>query len=328
MLKTPNILIVEDSPKDAELMVYELRRTGFAFEWQRVQTEGDFIAHLDPAPDVILSDYSMPGFNGLQAVELLRKRGLDIPFILISGTVGEDVAVEAMKRGATDYLLKDRLTRLRSAIERALEQTRFQNERRRVGEALRESERLLRLVIDLVPHFIFAKDAQSRHLFANRACAEASGLVPEQMVGRSDLDLVADRAQAEAFMRDDREVIASGKARFIPEERFTDRTGQMRILQTVKIPFIAPHTGERAVLGVAVDITERKQAEEALSQRAAELERFHRLSVGRELQMIELKKEINELSRQAGRPPPYDLSFLEASRSSGSSRVDPPAPQP
>ena len=80
-------------------------------------------------------------------------------------------------------------------------------ERKRAEEALRESEHLLRLVIDLVPHFIFAKDAEGRHLFANRACAEANGLTPEQMVGRSDLDLAVDPAQAEAFMRDDREVI-------------------------------------------------------------------------------------------------------------------------
>ena len=145
-------------------------------------------------------------------------------------------------------------------------------ERKRAEEALRESEHLLRVVINLVPHFIFAKDAEGRHLFANRACAEANGLTPEQMVGRSDLDLAVDPAQAEAFMRDDREVIASGRPKSIPEEPLTDATGRTRFLQTIKFPFVAPGTGEPALLGVAVDITERKQAAEEIRQLNAELE--------------------------------------------------------
>src|SRR5438045_9071551 len=107
-----NILIVEDTPNDAELVLGELRRAGFDPKWKRVETEPDFLAEIKKSPDIILSDYSMPHFSGLRAVKLLRESGSDIPFILISGTVGEDAAVEAMKMGVTDYLLKDRLVRL------------------------------------------------------------------------------------------------------------------------------------------------------------------------------------------------------------------------
>ena len=139
-------------------------------------------------------------------------------------------------------------------------------ERRRAEEALRESEQLLRAVIDLVPHFIFAKDRQSRHLFVNRACAAASGMTPEQMVGRCDLDFVPDRAQAERFMQDDREVIDSGKPKFITEERLTNLAGQTRIFQTIKTPFAVPGADGPALVGVAVDITDLKQTETALRE--------------------------------------------------------------
>ena len=137
-------------------------------------------------------------------------------------------------------------------------------ERKRAEQALREKDELLRRVIDLVPHFIFAKDRHGRFLFANRAAAEAAGLPPDDLVGRSDLDLQRDPAEAAAFVQDDQEVIRSGAAKFIPEERLTDAAGRVRIHQTVKVPFQVPGTGEPALLGVAVDITERQRAEEAL----------------------------------------------------------------
>lgn len=144
-MTTPlNVLLVEDSPNDAELLIAELKRSGFEPRWHRVETERDFLAGLKNSPDIIISDYSMPVFSGLKAVELLNRQGLNIPFILISGTVGEDVAVEAMRHGATDYLLKDRMARLGHAVERALDQQRLRAERRRTEESLK----LFRTLID------------------------------------------------------------------------------------------------------------------------------------------------------------------------------------
>ena len=146
--------------------------------------------------------------------------------------------------------------------------TRDITERKQAQRSLLESERLLHTVIDLVPHSIFAKDRQSRHLFVNRACALANGLTQEQMVGLCDLDFVTDRTQAEAFMRDDQEVIDSGRPKSIPEERLTTAAGQVRILQTIKLPFTLPG-GRPALVGVAVDITELKQAEARTAALAA-----------------------------------------------------------
>jgi DNA-binding NtrC family response regulator len=136
MALTLNILLVEDSPEDAELLVAELRRGGFEPQWKRVETEADYRAGLEDAPDLIIADYTLPQFGGLRAVDLLQERGLDIPFILVSGTVGEEKAVEAMKHGATDYLLKDRIERLGNAVESALEQKRLRDERGRMQKQL------------------------------------------------------------------------------------------------------------------------------------------------------------------------------------------------
>jgi PAS domain S-box-containing protein len=159
MNKAINVLLLEDRESDAEMMIRELQRAGFLPKWKRVQTEPDFVAEIKNLPDIILSDYSMPQFSGLRAAELLQKAGLHIPFILISGTVGEDVAVEAMQHGATDYLLKDRLGRLGIAVERALEQTRLRNERDQAEEALFKAGALQRAIFNSVNFSSIATDA-------------------------------------------------------------------------------------------------------------------------------------------------------------------------
>ncbi len=141
-------LVVDDSPVDAELVVREMERQGFALEWRRVASAEALTAALaGESWDVVLCDYAMPGFGGLEALALVRDSGLDLPFLLISGTVGEDVAVEAMRAGAHDYLLKDRLTRLGAAVERELHEAEERRERRRAQDAERaaqaETRRLL-----------------------------------------------------------------------------------------------------------------------------------------------------------------------------------------
>jgi diguanylate cyclase (GGDEF)-like protein len=130
------VLILEDREQDAELMVHELRRAGFDPQWQRVDTEGDFLAHLNQELDVVLADYSLPQFDAQRALEHLQKRGLDVPFIIVSGCIGEERAVECMKYGATDYLLKDRLTRLGQAVRKAVDEKCIRDDRHRVEEQL------------------------------------------------------------------------------------------------------------------------------------------------------------------------------------------------
>jgi two-component system, cell cycle sensor histidine kinase and response regulator CckA len=137
------ILVLEDNPNDAELMVHELRQLGFEFEWERVDTEAEYLARLSPKLDLILSDYELPTFNGHRALELLKERQeLDIPFIIISGTIGEETAVAAIKLGAADYLIKDRIARLGPAVRRALQEVEERQERRRLQAQFIEAQKM------------------------------------------------------------------------------------------------------------------------------------------------------------------------------------------
>jgi len=141
------LLLLEDSQSDAALILHVLRRAGFAVDWRRVETEAEYLAALDPALDLILADYMLPQFDALQALQLTRERGYDIPFIIVSGSIGEGIAVAAMQQGATDYLLKDRLTRLGQAVTQAVEQRSLRREKQRAEQALRESAALHEAVL-------------------------------------------------------------------------------------------------------------------------------------------------------------------------------------
>ena len=136
-----HVLILEDRPTDAELMLHELHRVGYEPDWRRVETESDYVACLAPTLDVILADYTLPQFDALRALHCLQDHGLDIPFIVVTGSVGEEAAVECMKRGATDYLLKDRLGRLGAAVERALQQKHLRDEKRQADEEINRLNR-------------------------------------------------------------------------------------------------------------------------------------------------------------------------------------------
>ena len=133
--KPLRLLVVEDSPRDAEIVVREIRSGGFDVTWKRVDTAGTMRAALDAEPwDVVVSDYSMPNFDGLAALRVWQEKGLDIPFIIVSGKIGEETAVAAMKAGVHDYIMKDRLARLAPAIERELREAKERHGRKRAEE--------------------------------------------------------------------------------------------------------------------------------------------------------------------------------------------------
>jgi signal transduction histidine kinase len=137
-----DILLVEDSAADAELIERELRAVGLRFRARRVQDRSSYEAALAQRPDLILSDHALPQFDGLTALTLLKARYAEVPFILVSGTIGEELAVAAMREGAADYLLKDRLSRLAVAVQSALERARLMQQKRELELRLLRAQRL------------------------------------------------------------------------------------------------------------------------------------------------------------------------------------------
>ena len=182
--KSVRVLMLEDNPADAELMLHELRRSGFKPDCERVDTEAEFQAKLDPKIDIILSDYSMPQFSGLRALELLKQHGLGIPFIIVSGSIGEDIAVKAMQNGAADYILKDRLARLGPAVEHALEETQVRDERKLAEEKFRRLTREHELILNCAGDGICGVDAEGNIIFINPTGAKLLGCHPAELLGK------------------------------------------------------------------------------------------------------------------------------------------------
>jgi PAS domain S-box-containing protein len=256
------VLIVEDNPHDAELELLELRSAGFEPDWQRVDTEGAYLERLNSGIDLVLSDYQMPEFNGLRALELLKKSGLEVPFILVSGTIGEDTAVVAMKNGATDYLLKDRLGRLGPAVTHAMAESRLRRERRQADEAAQRQTAELRVLFDLMPAMVWFKDTENRILRVNQRAAETAGRLVEEIEGKPTFEIYPQ--EAAKFYADDLEVIHSGVSKLGIVEMVRDQEGKELWVQTDKVPVCGKDGKVIGIVVMAQDITERTRADVAL----------------------------------------------------------------
>ncbi|RME45670.1 MAG: PAS domain S-box protein [Chloroflexi bacterium] len=258
------VLLVEDSAVDADLLVRELRRAGFQVEWRRVVSQAAVEEALREADwDVVVSDYVLPGFDGLRALATVRAIDEDIPFILISGEVGEEIAVEAMKAGAQDYVLKDKLTRLGPALRRELREAEGRRARRQAEAALRESEARYRALTERLPVGVYRTDIEGRILFANPALAHILGFESVEALMETEpnaLSFYVDPEERAHVL----ERLRRGSGLLKVEQRLRRRDGSeiwvWDIQQAVK-----DESGEVLYLeGTLEDITDRKRAEEQL----------------------------------------------------------------
>ncbi len=269
------VLLVEDSPNDAELLVLQLRRGGFVPVWERVETEEEMNAALDrQAWDAILSDHSMPCFSAPAALALLKGRSLDVPFLIVSGAIGEDAAVAAMKAGAHDYVAKDHLGRLVPALKRELRDARVRLEKRLAQEALRESEERYRTLLELSPDAVCVCQ-NGIIVFLNQAAAGLFGAQSATAVlGRPLLDFAPPGGLDYA-----RQPSPDAERRCTAPPLVEDRLVRLDAT-AVDVEFaVGPVSwrGQPAVQLVIRDISERKRVAEERERHVREIEQAHRL---------------------------------------------------
>ena len=268
-MATPiRVLILEDQPDDSELLFLELRRAGFDPQGERVDTEKEFMARLDSSLDVILSDFSLPGFNGLDALRRVKERKLEVPFIFVTGTMVEEEAVTAMRHGATDYLLKDRLAQLGRAVSQAIENRRLREEHRRAEQDARH----FAAIVESSQDAVIGKTLDHIITSWNPAAERLYGWSREEVVGRSIAMIVPPERAGE--LRQIQEYLREGRC-VDSFETVRVRKDGTRVDVSVAISPIKDAAGR--VIGASAitrDITERKRLDRQV--RASEL-RFRRV---------------------------------------------------
>jgi diguanylate cyclase (GGDEF)-like protein/PAS domain S-box-containing protein len=259
------VLIVEDSEDDAKLELRALRRGGFEPTHRRVQSAREVTQALADEPwDAVISDFSMPGFTGLDALAILRSTGLDIPFILVSGTIGEELAVNAMKVGASDYLMKDSLERLAPALERELKDAKARADNRVTQEALAESDlRFRQMAANIRDVFLLIDADTGRVLYASPAYEEIWGRSCESLYENPD-------SWFESIHPGDREstaghyknALATGRFQF--DCRIVRPDDTIRWMEVRGFP-VRDDTGRLTrIAAIVADVTERANSEERI----------------------------------------------------------------
>jgi len=260
-MKKLRILILEDSAADAEFAMDELQEAGIAFVSEIVERRDAFIKALEEfSPDIILSDYSLPSFDGLSALEIARAKSPDTPFIFVSGAMGEETAIEFLQKGATDYVLKNRLSRLGPAVSRALHEAEVKRERRRAEEELREASFYARSLIEASIDPLVTIDAGGRIADVNQATETITGFSREQLIGSSFPDYFTEPEKAQKAYE---EVFSKGFVRDYPLEIWhaSGRTTPVHYNASL----VRNEAGDvKCVFAAARDITERVRAEKRI----------------------------------------------------------------
>ena len=197
-MSTPlRVLVVEDSEDDLALLIRELTRGGFEPIYERIETTEEMSDALKRREwDIVIADYVLPKFSGIQALKVLKDSGLDLHFILVSGMIGEETAVEAMRAGAHDYLLKYNFTRLISVIKRELQESDVRRKRRQADEALRLSEERYRRIVETASEGIWIIDANNITTFVNQKMADMLNYKAREMAGKSILEFMEEKNRA------------------------------------------------------------------------------------------------------------------------------------
>ncbi len=253
-------LIVEDSEDDALLLVEYLQRANFRLEWQRLDTEEALLKALEQTWDIVFSDYSMPYFSGARALEVIKRHDPDIPFIFVSGTIGEDTAVTGMRAGAQDYVMKGNLTRLVPAVYRELSDAKVRRERRNAEQAVRR----LSMVVEQAADSVFITDPQGKIQYVNPAFERLTGFTAEEAIGASPT-LIKSGHHDEVFFRNLWDTILAGG---VFQETLVNRRkdGALFYEEKTIAPLFDSAMHISSFVSTGRDITDRVRSEEKRTQ--------------------------------------------------------------
>jgi len=290
------VLLVEDLAEDAELLLREMRLHGLDVTGRRVDTAVDYESALASfAPDLILSDYTLPGFDGTEALQIARLQRPDTPFIFVSGTIGEERAIQALKQGAIDYVLKENRARLVPAVERALQEAEDREARRRAQRELEASEERFRSIAEAAQEWIWEVDADGLYTFCSAAVEVILGYVPEQLIGKSCLDIVAPSARQNMADLLHSEISEKRGWRGL-ELHLQHAAGGIRWLDSNALPLLDSSGKVLGYRGVARDITDHRSQQ----QRIARLSRIQAVLSGINSAIVRIR-ERRELLRETCR---------------------------
>jgi len=276
MKQSLKMLIVEDSEDDAQLLLREVERS-YVVEYQQVESAEDMSRLLkEYSWDLVISDYSMPRFNAFQALETLKASGLDLPFIIVSGTIGEDVAVAAMKAGAHDYLLKGKLKKLIPVIERELGDAAERQARRRADEALHRTEERYSDLVENARDIIYEHDLEGNYTSSNKAAELITGYSRAEILQLNLAQTVVPEDLAKAKEMVSRKI--AGESVTAYEVKLIAKDGR-HVAVEVNTRLVYQDGVAIGVQGIARDVTQRKLLEEQLRQ-AQKLEAVGQLAGG------------------------------------------------
>jgi PAS domain S-box-containing protein len=297
------VLFVEDNPDDVQLSLLELRRANVAIVSDIARTKDEFLERISAGSyDAVIADYSLGGWTGMDALAVMKEKGKDLPFILVTGVLGDGVAVDCIKQGVSDYVLKDRLARLPAAVRTSIKEARLQKERKNADDKLQESEKMFRTLAESIDSAIFVYLGTTCR-YANREAEVITGYTRAELVSMNSLNLIH---------RDSRRTVvemgfSNGPVDAAPqhfEVKINTKSGEGRWLDMTSS--IIDIEGKRGRLVAAFDITERKAQLQDM-ERLATIDALTGLSNYRRL--LDAFDSERSRSQRTGRP--FSLLLLD-----------------
>ena len=274
------ILLLEDTPSDADLETHELRKLGIPFTLQRVETRDAFLRALEEfIPDIILSDYNLPEFSGMEALEIVRREYPEMPVIMVTGALTDIEAVGLIHAGAKDYVLKDRLARLGAAVQRVLSMEQGIRARKAAEKSLRESEAKFRAMVESTSDWIWEVNEHSVYTYSSPQVQELLGYSAAEVIGKTPFDLMT--SEDAGRVKDMFATIVGKQKHFrLLENANLHKNGQVVFLETSGTPMLDAQGVFKGYRGIDRDISERKEAEKERRASAEKLEQILLQTIG------------------------------------------------